>query len=375
MTSRDYIQHKASVMGRALDDLRPTYECGDGWNPIRGCEAMPSESEVLRVLALLDDVFYPGYRTELPPGEPIETLVIERLDEAYDTLYRQVKRALPRRWSSEYALSLGEAGPKPLNEAELTEEAERVVCCFFERLPQIREQLKKDIIAAYNGDPAARSYSEVILSYPGARAITKHRIAHELYRLAVPLIPRIISEYIHSQTGIEIHPGARIGRRVVIDHGMGVVIGETAEVADDVLIYQGVTLGGNRLTKEKRHPTIGSRVVLGIGSTVLGNIEVGDDARVGAGAVVTHPVESGSTVVGVPAHPIHLKRPAPVPMPNLEHADLSDPVAEAMAVLLERVERLEAELHILRGVQHSHGNGASDHEPVLEKLVRDSTAG
>jgi serine O-acetyltransferase len=238
----------------------------------------------------------------------------------------------------------------------------------------LRSRLAEDVAAVFQRDPAARSTAEVIAFYPGLHALWLHRVAHALYRRRRFFAARSLSHLNRWLTGIEIHPGARIGRRVVIDHGMGVVIGETAEVGDDVLIYQGVTLGGNRLTKEKRHPTIGDRVVLGIGSTVLGNIEVGDDARVGAGAVVTHPVESGSTVVGVPAHPIHLKRPAPVPMPNLEHADLPDPVAEAMAVLLERVERLEAELHILRGAQHSHANGTDQHESVLEALVRDSTA-
>ena len=239
----------------------------------------------------------------------------------------------------------------------------------------LRSRLAEDIAAVFQRDPAARSTAEVIVCYPGLHALWLHRAAHALHRRRRFFVARGLSHLNRALTGIEIHPGARIGRRVVIDHGMGVVIGETAEVADDVLIYQGVTLGGNRLTKEKRHPTIGRRVVLGIGSTVLGNIQVGDDARVGAGAVVTHPVESGSTVVGVPAHPIHLKRPAPVPMPNLEHADLPDPVAEAMAVLLERVERLEAELHILRGAQHSHANGSDEQQSVLEALVRDSTAG
>jgi len=235
----------------------------------------------------------------------------------------------------------------------------------------------EDVAAVFQRDPAARSTAEVIACYPGLHAIWLHRLAHRLYRGGAYLPARLISHGSRWLTGVEIHPGAQLGRRVVIDHGMGIVIGETAMVGDDVLIYQGVTLGGNRRTKEKRHPTIGSRVVLGIGSTVLGNIEVGDDARVGAGAVVSRPVEPGTTVVGVPAHPIQLRRLAPVPMPNLEHADLPDPVAEAIAVLLERVERLEAELHLLRGHQHSHDGAHShqDHKAVLEALVRDSSGG
>jgi serine O-acetyltransferase len=157
---------------------------------------------------------------------------------------------------------------------------------------------------------------------------------------------------------------------------MGIVIGETAVVGDDVLMYHGVTLGGNRLVHDKRHPTIGNRVVLGIGATVMGNIEVGDDARVGAGAVVTRPVEPGATMVGVPAHPVQVRRPAPVPMPNLEHADLPDPVADAMSVLLERIERLEAELHLLRGQQYSHmRNGQHGPEDPVEAMARESAGG
>ncbi|TAK25842.1 MAG: serine O-acetyltransferase [Chloroflexota bacterium] len=231
--------------------------------------------------------------------------------------------------------------------------------------------MREDVLAIRQRDPAARSVAEVIVCYPGLHAIWIHRLAHALYRRRLYLLARFVSHAGRWLTGIEIHPGARIGRRIVIDHGMGVVIGETAEIGDDVLLYQGVTLGGTSLERRKRHPTVGSRVVLGVGSTVLGPIDVGDDARVGAGAVVTRPVEAGAVVVGVPAHPITLRRLVPIPMPNLEHADLPDPVVDAVRILLERVERLEAELHTLRGQQHSH-DGEGD---ALESLVRDSTGG
>jgi serine O-acetyltransferase len=243
-------------------------------------------------------------------------------------------------------------------------------------LTTLRRRLAEDVAAVFQRDPAARSTAEVVVCYPGLQALWLHRGAHALYRRRHFFVARCLSHVNRALTGVEIHPGARIGRRVVIDHGMGVVIGETAEIGDDVLIYQGVTLGGTSLEKKKRHPTIGDRAVLSVGSTILGAIEVGADARVGAGAVVTRPVEPGTTVVGVPAHPIQLRRPAPVPMPNLEHADLPDPIAEAMQVLLERIERLEAELHILRAAQHLHDeNGAHNPQAVLEALVRDSTAG
>ncbi|MGV3724408.1 MAG: serine O-acetyltransferase, partial [Actinomycetota bacterium] len=205
MISREHIKQKAEVMSRTLEGLAPTY-CGDERpDLIRRCRDLPSEDEVLRLLALMDDVFYPGYRGNGLREEPVEALVIERLDEVYDVLYRQVKRALPLRWESQFARDQG--GSPGLSPEEVAAEAERIVNLFFDRIPAIREMLKLDVVAAYKGDPAARSYDEIILSYPGMRAITKHRIAHELYLLDVPLIPRLMSEYIHNTTSIEIHPG------------------------------------------------------------------------------------------------------------------------------------------------------------------------
>jgi serine O-acetyltransferase len=153
-------------------------------------------------------------------------------------------------------------------------------------------------------DPAARSRFEIFLLYPGYKAQVLHRIAHALFRLGLPLLPRAISELARFLTGIEIHPGARLGRGVVIDHGMGVVIGETAIVGDEVLIYQGVSLGGTNLDRVQRHPTIGNRVVIGAGAKVLGNIKVGEGSRIGANSVVIEDVPPNSTVVGVPARVI-----------------------------------------------------------------------
>jgi serine O-acetyltransferase len=246
------------------------------------------------------------------------------------------------------------------------------------RLTALRRSVVEDVAAVMQRDPAARSFAEVVTCYPGVHALWVHRLAHPLYRRRLYLPARMVSHVGRALTGVEIHPGARIGRRVVIDHGMGVVIGETAEIGDDVLLYQGVTLGGVSLNQDKRHPTIGDRVVLGAGAKVMGPIRVGADARVGAGSVVTRPVEAGATVVGVPAHPVHIKRPAPIPMPNLEHADLPDPVTDAIRVLLERIERLEAEVHLLRGHQHSHEDGEANgrsFEDALRELVRDANAG
>jgi len=195
---------------------------------------------------------------------------------------------------------------------------------------------REDLRTVFDEDPAARSTLEVLLCYPGLHALWLHRIAHFLWRHRMRLIGRIISDVNRFATGIEIHPGATIGRRFFIDHGMGVVIGETTEVGDDVLLYQGVVLGGTSHEKRKRHPTIGNNVVIGAGATVLGAITIGDGARIGAGSVVVQPVPPDSVVVGVPGRVAEAERPAL----TLEHGTLPDPVKEA----IERVSKIEEEL-------------------------------
>jgi len=169
------------------------------------------------------------------------------------------------------------------------------------------------------------------------------RFAHKLYRAKVPLLPRLISQIGRFTTGIEIHPGARIGRRFFIDHGMGVVIGETTEIGDDVLLYQGVTLGGTGKEKGKRHPTLGNRVVVGTGAKVLGNIRIGDGVKVGAGSVVIHPVPDHSTVVGIPGRVVRSRGSEE----TLEHGNLPDPEGQALDELARRVSDLEAQLKLL----------------------------
>lgn len=159
-----------------------------------------------------------------------------------------------------------------------------------------------EFLKAYKAyDPAARSTIEILLLYPGVKAIASHRVAHALHRVGIPFVPRMLSECARFWTGIEIHPGAQIGRRVIIDHGMGVVIGETAVVGNDVIIYQGVTLGGTNLERVKRHPTVQERVVIGAGAKVLGNIVIGSGSRIGANSVVVHDVPPDSTAAGIPA--------------------------------------------------------------------------
>ena len=209
------------------------------------------------------------------------------------------------------------------------------------------ERLREDIRTIKERDPAAKNYVEIFLCYPGLHAIWLHRIAHSLYLFKWYTIARLISHFSRGVTGIEIHPGAKIGRRLFIDHGMGVVIGETTEIGDDCLIYKGVVLGGTTLEKKKRHPTLGNRVIIGSNSTVLGAIAIGDGARIGSGSVVVKPVPSGATVVGVPARIVESITPEKEDL-DFEHGNIPDPLSDIMKMLLqlhdkleERVKRLE----------------------------------
>ncbi len=209
--------------------------------------------------------------------------------------------------------------------------------------------IKEQIDTIFREDPAAKSILEIFLCYPGFHAVLLHRLAHKLYRGGLPVVARTISQLGRSLTGIEIHPGACIGRRFFIDHGMGVVIGETAEIGDDVLLYQGVTLGGTGKEKGKRHPTIGSHVVIGTGAKVLGNIRVGDYVKIGAGSVVVKPVPDHSTVVGVPGRVVRTRgEPVEEELDQLEHGKLPDPEGQAIEDLAARLDRLEAEIRSLR---------------------------
>jgi serine O-acetyltransferase len=203
--------------------------------------------------------------------------------------------------------------------------------------------IKEQFETVFERDPAAKSWLEIALCYPGFHAILLHRFAHMLYRWDVPLLPRVISQFSRFLTGIEIHPGATIGRRFFIDHGSGVVIGETTEIGDDVLLYQGVTLGGTGHEKGKRHPTLGNHVVVGTGAKVLGNILIGNHVKIGAGSVVVRPAPDYSTVVGVPGHIVRARNENG----DLEHGKLPDPEGQAIEDLAQRVLELEAQLHAL----------------------------
>jgi serine O-acetyltransferase len=205
--------------------------------------------------------------------------------------------------------------------------------------------IKEQIETVFREDPAAKSALEIIFCYPGFHAVLLHRLAHRLYQARLGCLARIVSQLARHLTGIEIHPGARIGRRFFIDHGMGVVIGETAEIGDDVLLYQGVTLGGTGKDKGKRHPTIGNHVVIGAGAKVLGNILIGDHVKIGAGSVVIHPAPDHSTVVGVPGRVVRT-RGVEVDE-ELEHAKLPDPEGQAIEELAKRIEELESRVRAL----------------------------
>jgi serine O-acetyltransferase len=208
------------------------------------------------------------------------------------------------------------------------------------------QAIREQIDTVFHGDPAAKSAVEIFFCYPGFHSILLHRTAHRLHMAGFPLLARIISQFNRTVTGIEIHPGATIGRRCFIDHGMGVVIGETTEIGDDVLLYQGVTLGGTGKEKGKRHPTIGNNVVIGTGAKILGNITIGDHTKIGAGSVVIRSVPDHSTVVGVPGRVVRT-RVDTGDGDYLEHGTLPDPEGQLIDDLTKRIEHLEAQLKLL----------------------------
>jgi serine O-acetyltransferase len=203
------------------------------------------------------------------------------------------------------------------------------------------QSLRSDFSIIKERDPAARGVWEIVLCYPGFQALTIHRFSHILWKYKLPLLPRVLSHFTRFLTGVEIHPGARIGRGVFIDHGMGVVIGETSEIGDRCLLYQGVTLGGTGKESGKRHPTLENNVVVGAGAKVLGDICIGTNTRIGAGSVVVKDVDSNSTVVGIPGRVVHQSG---VKINPLAHSALPDTEANVLRNLMERIDQLENEI-------------------------------
>ena len=235
--------------------------------------------------------------------------------------------------------------------------------------PDLWQQLREDVRTVFNKDPAARSVIEVVTSYPGLHAIWMHRITHWLWRHKLYFPARFLSHVSRWLTGIEIHPGARIGRRFFIDHGMGVVIGETAEVGDDVLMYKGVVLGGVSLERAKRHPTLGNGVVVGSNAVILGPISIGNNSKIGSGAVVVKPVPAYATVVGVPGRIVKVNGVKCRRMPDLHHEELPDVFGETLQQMQDRISILEAQVESL--AQKSNEDDAGLEDNVVERGVRE----
>jgi len=225
----------------------------------------------------------------------------------------------------------------------------------------------EDIRTVFKKDPAVKSVIEVLLCYPGLHAIWLHRISHFFYTIKLFLIARILSNFNRFLTGIEIHPGAKIGRRVFIDHGMGVVIGETAEIGDDCLLYKGVVLGGTSLEKIKRHPTLGKNVVVGSNASVLGAINIGDNVRIGASSVVIKDVADNCTVVGIPGRVVKCDEP----IKTLEHDKMPDPIAEALSFVIQEFDVLEAKLKKITHEENVLSEHDKEFKNLKEKLINE----
>jgi serine O-acetyltransferase len=233
------------------------------------------------------------------------------------------------------------------------------------------QTLKEDVRVVFDRDPAARNVWEIVLTYPGFHALFFYRVAHSAWVNGFKGLGRFISNLGRFFTGIEIHPGARIGRRFFIDHGMGVVIGETAEIGDDVTLYQGVTLGGTSLRKEKRHPTVEDWVVIGAGATVLGPVTIGHNSRIGSGSVVVTTVPPHSTVVGIPGRVVEgeaARREAHAHIIDLDHARLPDPIAKAIGSLADYIQKLEKRVDELSARQGGLEEKTAEESEVLNKV-------
>lgn len=285
----------------AVATLLPTYTGADEDRADSLLGDYPDSTHIAKALRLLVDVMLPG---RMFPGsvapEDLGVFLIRRISAAWRLLRPEVERALPFRWKGEAARI--EGAPDPVDPYP---ESVRIMNEFYTRLHETRMLLVEDIKAAYRGDPAALTFAEVQLAYPGLLAITSHRLAHELYKLDVPIVPRVMSEWIHSKTGVDIHPGAQIGHGFFIDHATGVVIGETAVIGNNVKLYQGVTLGaksfpldenGNPIKHIRRHPTVGDDVIFYANCTILGDITIGSGTTIGGNVFLTEDVPPNSFV-------------------------------------------------------------------------------
>ena len=297
---------KNDLVKKLVSGIVSTYDDKSGTNFIDTAN-MPERDKILEILDLLIEVIFPGFTGKRKiTRENIEYIVGDLLCQINLELSRQIELAY------RHVCKLKSCGTN-----ECVKNAEEATRHLLESLPSIREMLKEDVGAAYDGDPAAKSYEEIVLSYPGILAIAVHRIAHELYSKGVPLIPRLMSETAHERTGIDINPGAQVGRHFFIDHGTGVVVGETAVIGDNVKIYQGVTLGALSFPKDergriiktgKRHPTLEDDVTVYAEATILGDITVGKGSIIGGNVWVKKSVQPGTIVAFDKAETLYKER-------------------------------------------------------------------
>jgi serine O-acetyltransferase len=293
-------------MEELVGEIVRTYQGDSGINFIDATN-LPVRSEIVEILELLTEVLFPGYTGKRTVTKAnVNFVVIDLLYHIYTELSEQIERAYRYRCRMEKC-----------DTGDCRAMAEDATGHLLSELPKIREMLKGDVGAAFDGDPAAKSYEEIVLSYPCLTAIATYRIAHELYLKEVPLIPRIMTEHAHARTGIDIHPGARIGRNFFIDHGTGVVIGETTVIGENVKIYQGVTLGALSFSKDqrgriikgsKRHPTIEDNVTIYAEATILGDVTIGRDTVIGGNVWIKESVPAGVTVTMGKADLVYAKK-------------------------------------------------------------------
>ena len=298
------LQEKSQARAqKTAESLRQLYNFGSEDEPAKVLGSYPNSVRVIEALKVLIDILFPGrFSSGVSSEAELLPFLSERLSYLDGLLRAEFEHAIPFRW-----LGAATVADKPQAVADVPAEAENILENFFVALPVLRKNLIEDVRAAYQGDPAALTYAEVQVAYPGLLAVASHRVAHQLYRLDVPVIPRIMSEWTHTQTGIDIHPGAQIGSGFFIDHGTGVVIGETSKIGNNVRIYQGATLGaksfplnelGQPVKHIKRHPTIEDDVIIYANAILLGGETViGRGSTIGAGVCVMESVPEKSLVI------------------------------------------------------------------------------
>jgi len=283
-------------LSKIINNILQSYESLGGINHLTGPN-LPSRQGIAAIIEDLESLIFPGFKLEEQlDAADVPYVTATKVSRGTGSLMREIKKSLIHKYREH-------GQDKPLE--EISQEAREITCNFMNSIPELRRRLHTDVVAAYQGDPAAKSFDEVILSYPGVEAILVHRMAHELYLREVPLIPRIMSEIIHGKTGIDIHPGATIGESFFIDHGTGVVVGETCRIGNRVKIYQGVTLGALSVKKEeadqKRHPTIEDDVTIYAGATILGGETViGEGSTIGGNVWLVSSVPHHSKIYNQP---------------------------------------------------------------------------